>query len=372
MKSFFISLFILMMMACQADNTSFYSASEIPLEISGRHVFDQKKLHFSNSAVSFQFKVKAKKVIIVLESLSSPDEKQANWVQILINEELSNPIFLKKGKNDYVLDLNESENSIKIIKCTENYVGEIIFHGISLQKGDKLLENEPKNKKSILFIGNSITCGYGNMLSIPAPPSGDPLTGFHAVHENAYESYALKTARKRNLEAELCCFSGIGMYRNFDGDTNQTMPKIFDRVFLHKKNSPKWDFSKSNPEIIFINLGTNDYFLESENKPLNENRFIECYVSFIQKLHELYPNAKFICATGSMMSDYWPENKNCLSRLKNNISQILATFQNTEITVTDFHFTPQNAPYGEDYHPSKATHEKMAAELSLYLEKLGY
>ena len=210
------------------------------------------------------------------------------------------------------------------------------------------------------------------MVSIPAPPAGDPLTGFHAIHENAFESYALKTARKRNLEAELCCFSGIGMYRNFDGDTNQTMPKIFDRIFLHKKNSPKWDFSKSNPAVIVINLGTNDYFLESENKTLNEKRFIETYIAFIQKLHQLYPKAIFICATGSMMSDYWPENKNCLSRLKQNISSIISSFKDSETHVSDFHFTPQEAPYGEDYHPSLATHEKMATELSLYLEKIGF
>jgi len=360
------------MISCQADHSVFHDASKIPLKITGRHYFEDSKVKFSNSAVSIRFHVKAKKITLVLESLSSPDEKQANWVQILINGELKEPIFLKKGKYNYDLTFNQPENEVKIIKCTENYVGEIIFHGISSQKDTEFLPITKETKKEILFIGNSITCGYGNMLSISAPPAGDPLTGFHAINENAYESYALKTARKRNLEAELCCFSGIGMFRNFDGDTNQTMPKIFNRVLLHKKNSPDWDFTKSNTSIIVINLGTNDYFLESENKPLNEKRFEECYRNFILKLHQLYPKAIFICATGSMMSDYWPENKQCLSRLKKNISTVISSFQESDILISSFDFTPQNPPFGEDYHPTKATHEKMAIELANYLENLGY
>ena len=354
----------------------FVSANSLLTTISGRYEHNTKYIGFSSSGVSITFAVQSSEFSILIEDCLPRKDSLTNWFEVFVGNSSLGKLLLKPGKNLYPIKIPATIYPsiqpvlIELIKATESAVGEVRFYGIEIpvDSEDGNFDMLAANQLKIEFIGNSITCGYGNMVSIPDQPVGNPLTGFHPHNENAYQSYAMQTARRLNASAVLVCYSGRGMYRNFGGDTTETLPKIYDRIHLQNKKSKTWDHSKQIPDIIVINLGTNDYYLESQNKPLNDSVFVQTYIQFVEKLISYYPNAKIVCANGSMLNDNWPEGKKCWTRIQNNIRQVCDYFHaKGKASIYPFFFAPQKAPFGEDYHPSLATHTRMAEDLTEFI-----
>lgn len=344
--------------------------------VSGRHEYTLDGPIFSQSGTNITFGTNAKIFSLLIQSEPvSIDTSVSNWFTILLNNEYHSTLFIKPGKHFYPFEIPESNpetNFITLVKSTESFVGEVKFCGIQIPRGAHCKIIDPtffENKLKIQFIGNSITCGYGNMVSIPSPPKGNPNTGFHTINENAYEAYGMKTARNLNALSTLVSFSGIGLCRNFDTDTNETMPKIYDRIHLQDKESHLWDHAKQQPDIIVINLGTNDYFAESNGNMLDDSVFVKTYIAFVSKLIKLYPKAKIICANGSMMSNDFPKGRKCWTRIQRNIKAVKNHFKESQDKkIFTFFFTEQKSPYGENYHPSLATHTQMAKELTTFIQ----
>lgn len=364
-----ISLFALA--GCtEMRSTKYISINEFEFsDVGGRYERTEEYISFSCSGAYLRFLQPEEELSVWIEDMAA-DSLNGNWMNVIFADTIYERIRLKQGKQLYHISKPSNKGKfITLSKATEAHVGEVKFYGIELLNAfpDHVLDIHPK--MHIQFIGNSITCGYGNMVSIAAPPAGNPLTGFHTENQNAYYSYAMQTARKLNAAPMLVCFSGKGMYRNFDSDTIETMPKIYDRIHLQNNNSAKWDHAKDKPDIVVINLGTNDYYAEARNKPLNDSVFVQTYIQFVERLLNYYPEAKIICANGSMLRDEWPEGKNCWTRVQASIQKVEQHFKakgNTNIYT--FFFTQQSAPFGEDYHPSLATHTKMAEELSTFIQ----
>ena len=358
---------------CSAFDSSkhtknYVSIHELSHEVYGRYETSKEYISFSCSGVAVTFVQQEEELFVWLEDRAS-NPANGNWMNVIIADTVYTRIQLKQGKQLYLIPtpFNNGE-FITLSKATEAHVGEVKFYGIEMKEKASAVFDRAK-AMNIQFIGNSITCGYGNMVSIEAPPAGNPLTGFHPENQNAYESYAMQTARNLNAAPMLVCFSGRGMYRNFDSDTIETIPKIYDRIHLQNKNSAIWDHTQQIPDIIVINLGTNDYFGESQNKPLNDSVFIQTYIQFVERLIRYYPMAKIVCVNSPMLNDTWPAGKMCSTRLQMCIQNVQEHFQakgNTQIY--RFSFAPESAPYGEDYHPSLATHTKMAEELSTFIQ----
>jgi lysophospholipase L1-like esterase len=286
---------------------------------------------------------------------------------MLVVDENNTPIDtlnLFPGKHWYVVICPKQKNAkqITFIKATESFVGKVVCYEA---KGvEKRVGAIPTVANGILFIGNSITCGYGNQVTNQGESSG-----FHATNENAYDAYAMLTARKLKAPLELVSFSGIGIYRNFNGDTVATMPKIFNKVHLHEPTIVPWNYTKQIPQLICINLGTNDYFLDSQDQPLDEKAFNQKYISFVKHLHSIYPQAKILIMNGPMLNDYWPVGKKCFSRMQERLYEIKTSInQEYPSLVHSFVFSPQQSPYGEDYHPSKQTHQIMSEELTTFIQ----
>jgi len=352
------------------EKKGYVSIHELTHEVYGRYETSKEYISFSCSGVAVTFIQHEEELFVWMED-GAADPANGNWINVILADTVYTHIQLKQGKHLYLIPtpFNNGE-FITLSKATEAHVGEVKLYGIETSKGEKV--NDAFDRKGVMniqFIGNSITCGYGNMVSLAAPPAGNPLTGFHSQNENAQYSYAMQTARNLNAAPALVCFSGKGMYRNFDSDTNETLPKIYDRIHLQNKNSTKWDHTKQVPDIIVINLGSNDYFGESRNEPLNDSVFVHTYIKFVAKLISLYPHAKIICANGSTLRDDWPAGKKCWTRVQASIQKVQEHFKaKGNINIYTFFFTQQSAPYGEDYHPSLTTHTKMAEELTTFIK----
>ncbi|WP_157447051.1 SGNH/GDSL hydrolase family protein [Cytophaga aurantiaca] len=374
---------------CSSEEKKFIMFSGRNHYVYGRYEYKDDYVSFSNSGSSITFGTSTPDVSVLIESLSEPTNPNLNWLLVLVNDSCHTKFSLKPGKHSYALDLPSTKSNtwtITLVKITESHIGRVNCYGFEIPEKESGMEFRPMvtywgkeyyDKNTIIqFIGNSITCGYGNMLSIAPPPNGTPLTGFHSENENAYMSYAMQTARNLRAIPMLVSFSGKGMYRNFDSDTNETMPKIYDRIHLQDSVSAIWEgdpVRETATSLIVINLGTNDYFGESRNEHLNDAVFVKTYIKFVSKIINLYPDSKIICVNGPMLNNNFPAGKKCWTRIQASIIKVQEHFYAMgDKRVYTFFFTPQSAPYGEDYHPSLATHTKMAEELTTFIRTVVY
>lgn len=204
------------------------------------------------------------------------------------------PMKVKFTPNDSILTLAENlKNAIHDVRITyaiEGYDHHPQFR--AFHTDGKIEPNGKKPELKIEFIGNSITCGYGI-------EDTNPQCGFSYDTENHTLTYAHRTARALNADYNVVARSGIGIYRNYgsprQGDI-KTMPHEYDYTMLYNHDL-KWDFSKFTPDIVCINLGTNDLSEGNYDMDLYEAH----YRSFLRHLREVYPDTKIVLLTGSML-----------------------------------------------------------------------
>jgi lysophospholipase L1-like esterase len=186
-------------------------------------------------------------------------------------------------------------HTIMIQKRTEALAGSGEFQGFILDEGKSLLPPLPRPKRRIEFIGNSITCGYG-------VESENPDCHFSAETENACLSYAAITARALQADYALVAYSGRGVVRNY-GDSNKTssntMPVLYDRTCF-SDSITKWNFARWIPQVVVLNLGTNDY----STQPFPDSTvFQDAYAQLLHRVRSLYPGVTMFCICGPMIGE---------------------------------------------------------------------
>lgn len=68
---------------------------------------------------------------------------------------------------------------------------------------------------------------------------------------------------------------------------------------IYGSNLEKWDFAQWIPQVVCINLGTNDFSTNNYNAGLYER----AYRNFLQSVRNAYPNAKIVLLNGPMMAE---------------------------------------------------------------------
>ena len=254
--------------------------------------------------------------------------------------------------------LPEGTHQVKLMYVTEGYDRRAEFRGFLLDKGHELLPPPALSDRKIEFIGNSITCGYG-------VESTDHDAPFLDETCNHYYTYAARTARNLEADEVAVCRSGIGVYRNYDG------PRTGDKVNMNTEythtllydTTEQWDFSRYQPQVVCINLGTND----TSTKGADPKLLRKGYVDLLAQVRKANANAKIVFLCGCMM------NGEALTLVKKTLDDVVAEAnRNGDTQVYRFDFQPQNGDlgYGASWHPSYWQHEQMAGELTPFLRKL--
>ncbi len=215
------------------------------------------------------------------------------------------------------------------------------------------------SERRIEFYGNSITCGYG----ILATDANQP---FKTETEDEGRTFAAQASDSLGAERRTICWSGKGVVQNYGGDTQYpTLPQLSDRV-VPSETGNRQDFTGWVPQVVVIDLGTNDY--STASKQPDSAKFYRTYLAFVDTLHVRYPKARFVLVDGPMMSDGYPAGLNTLSKLKKHIDNIIADVSKRGIQATHLSLTPQgNLGYGADWHPSLAQSALNAKELVVHL-----
>ena len=277
------------------------------------------------------------------------------------------------GQRDSVVTLAtalpDGKHQVKLMYAIEGYEMYPEFWGFVLDEGKKLVDAPAFSDRKIEFIGNSITCGYGN-------EGLNKREGFDYATENHYYSYASITARNLNAQHWVVARSGIGAYRNYNGPRtgNPESNMLVQYEYIGYAWKPElrqeasflresWDFGRYQPDVICINLGTNDTSTNNYDlKLLKQN-----YKKLLQLVRQHNPKAKIVFLSGSML--YEKELKE-VKQLLDEVTVEAKKAGDKEVYRFDMEPINDEKLYGNDWHPNVYMDEKMAGELTAYLRKL--
>ncbi len=275
-----------------------------------------------------------------------------NYYNVLVDNQPAKTIEVL---SDTILNiasgLEQKIHKIQIFKRTEGNQGIGTFKGILLpENGEMLAWNEILGRK-IEFIGNSITCGYGTE-GLSKSEHWKPST------ENNYQSYAPIMSRAFHADYHITAHSGQGAVRNY-GDTEKAsaiaMPNRFNRVF-DEKEQPIWDFSLWKPDVVVINLGTNDF----STQPFpDKKQFQDGYAKLINEVQKQYGTIPVFCIVGPMIDEP------CYSYVKEMVDNFRNNYRNKSVYfvgIPTYLMDPEK-DLGSDTHPNYKGQCKMAAHV---------
>ena len=346
----------------QCEEISFYP-SEDAVKRMGRFIEynDTLYLSYTCSAISFSMTGDRAEAVITSNGSVYADNQQA-WIAVLLNGELINRIKLEAGDNSYVLyEGEELENAeISVVKLTENQMATVGIKSITAN-ASRIAPRPPKDKK-IEFIGDSITCGYGN-------EADDPSDGYDSAQQNGLKTYGYYTAQILDADYSFVSISGLGLisdYTDYVGvkEDYLLMPEVYDYSdtnFQMRRGITEltpWDFGTGS-DIVVINMGTNDYSYTGKREEL-QDEFEEAYYEFLGDVREHNPNADIVCTMGIMGAQL-------LERIENAAARFSKDYNDNRIYTMKFDYQDEADGYGGDYHPSAATHKKAAQQLAEFL-----
>ena len=254
--------------------------------------------------------------------------------------------------------LPDGIHEVFIMNCIESFLPVSEFRGFLLDQDCHLQAKERQYSLRLEFVGNSMTCGYGI-------ESNNPSDTFSKETENHYYAYPALVSKGLNAQYVVVARSGIGVYRNYGGPVEGSvdcLPNLYDYT-LYGDITEVWDFSRYIPDIVCVNLGTNDCVLEGYSIHLLKDAFVK----FSQKLRSIYPDAKIIWMTGCML------HGKPLEDLQSVLDEVVQESKTAgDKCMYRFDFTPQTGDlgYAAGWHPSRQQHERMADELISFMRTI--
>ena len=319
---------------------------------------------FSGTGVEFNFKGKSCNFILCSDSIYNEETHQARFA-VYVNDNLVVDDVLdcpKKEVNVINSDM-ETEAVIKLIKLSESSDSTMGLQSIICDEKALISPSDNKNFK-IEFIGDSITCGYG--------VDGTFEDTYSTHNENVTKAYAYLTAQALNADYSMVSFSGHGIISGYTDNGEKVSHQLVPTYYSKLGNSygvfadniaPKnieWDFSKFQPDIVVINLGTNDTSYARDNEERCREYVCE-YVNFLGTVRKKNPNAAILCVLGVMGQELCPYVEETVKRIKEETgdSNIYALKLNVQ--------APENGVV-VDYHPTYTSHRQAADEVVAYIK----
>lgn len=306
---------------------------------------------YPGSGLRFRFEGKA-----VLLLVSSDTDKNA--LTIVVDHGDPALVLTAKGDNTLAVasDLDPGSHTIEIYKRSNSSQGILTFKDIQFPEGG-LLEPSPLPTRHLLFIGDSVTCGVGvenNSVCRPdlSHPANDP-----------YNSYGMLLSRRLDAQVELVCYPGRGLVRDYRGltiaDGVPNAPQFFDLSIAADDPTARseWNPLHSQPDLIVVSLGTNDFNLE-RSKPIDPQTWVADYVAFVRSLRKTYPVAKIMLTEGAIVTD---------PRLRQMVEDTVTAAADKQVSYVPSNHYPGN---GCDGHPTRQQHIRMADDFEPAIRKL--
>lgn len=347
-----------------------YKATAENVKLLGRTYFNEDKLYCALSGTGAEFSFTGTKCTVDISGDStamnaSAADNQAR-VGIYVNGERVIDDMVDNLRESYDVFSSDTPQdvTVSIVKLSESPMSTLAIDNIKVT--GSVIKPTPDKDVLIEFVGDSITCGYG---------SDDPVkeNHFSTKTEDVTKAYAYKTAKNLDADYSLVSFSGYGIISGYsDGNkkvSNQTVPQYYTKLgFSWSPNGSfvpaniDWDFTKRQPDVIVINLGTNDDSYTKTEKDRQEEYAAE-YVNFLKTIREKNPDAKILCTLGVM-------GDRLFEYVQKAADDYSAETGDKNIYTMKFDVQSPADGYSADWHPSVTTHDKAAAKLSEEIKKL--
>ncbi len=228
------------------------------------------------------------------------------------------------------------EHTIKVLKQSEAQVSLSVLNGIELT--GELYDAPTKREFLIEFIGDSITSGYGNLGDSSTQDAGS------ALWSDGTSAYAFLTAEALSADANIISCSGIGIDKGYM-DFNEAA--FYSKASYYRDNSKEHNDNSNTPDLVVINLGTNDLSCGS-----TEDAFKAGVSELITSVRTFYNNDELpvLWVYGMMGTARFEWTKSVLQDFNNVYTLSL----------------PQNSQ-GGNWHPNAEAHVNAAAKLAEFI-----
>jgi hypothetical protein len=309
-------------------------------------------------------------------SNSSNLSKQAYLVVFIDGEEdptKGTTIVLNQNIEEYTLvsGLPEGFHTVKVLKRSEAIDSNTSLMQLST---DGIFSTPPLAKNfRIQYIAASSSTGYGNL--------GSSSVSKSSANSHGLLAFAYLTSYLLDAETSIFSSSGWGVSRGYNtgGAINETqnIPAAYQYFAINDANTVfttpgTWNHSDYVPDVVVVNLGTNDFnssgynSMNTEQKAALVSRFIADYSAFLVLLNNQYPNAVIIVAYGLM------GEASTLGGFTNQAIQ-LANQTIGETVCVPFQMEAAGTapnPYGSNYHPNVGTSMNVAQALATLIHTL--
>lgn len=334
-----------------------YILNEENVKLLGRTILIGENLWMAWSATGVEFEFEGKELeVSVLGGKAATDFSVDNCfakIGIYVDGVRVTTDLVRQAKKTYEIVKSEVERKVKvcILKLSEAPMSTI---GIEPIVTEGKISPVERCEHRVEFIGDSITCGYG-------VDDLDLRNTFSTATEDVTKGYAYLTAKELGVDANIISCSGYGVLSGYTGDpqvqnTSELLPPYYEKLgfsrdYFEGEISPQavaWDFCKYQPELVVLNLGTNDNSFCQEMQE-RWDLFTERYVSFLQMIRKNNPHAMILCVYGVMEDRIAPTVEKAVEVYRK---------QSGDERITYLYITPDDGSrgYAVDYHPAPATH----------------
>ncbi len=347
MKRLIIALAFLSIGLSGFSQTKLISASHDAFRYVGRFDFSNpREVRYDWSGVYIQFSFRGTELAFRMS------DSGHNYYNVLVDDRAAKVIEVKSDTTLVIAkDLSTQIHRVQIYKRTEGNQGTGTFKGILIPENGEMLAWKDIPTRKIEFIGNSITCGYGTE-GLSKSERWKPST------ENNYQSYAPIMARAFKADYHIVAHSGMGVVRNYgykEKVSPSAMPDRFNRVF-DEKEQPLWNFKSWKPDVVVINLGTNDF----STQPYPDKAVFKAgYEKLINEVRRQYDDLPIFCMVGPMTDEP------CYSYVKEMVEDFRAVYQKKNVYfvgIPTYLMNPEK-DLGSDTHPNYMGQRKMAAHV---------
>lgn len=293
------------------------------------------------------------------------------------NGEVAERFGLRGGEQWVTLHKAEQwgTHRVEIVKLSENERGKcgvLAFASDGELRPAASAEQSSKGDQAekplkIEFLGDSITCGFGN--------EAKDLSVFRTEDENGWAAYGAVCARELEAEASYVSVSGISVTCP---EGNRYLSHFMDEIYEYTDlymdeklglEAEKWDFAAHPQDVVVINLGTNDANIikfESDWEKAEKGivHFKEAYKRFLKRVRELNgPDTLIFCTLGSM--EYF-----LYSDLKETVADYVEETGDPNVALYRIHgINLLTEGIGAVTHPSAKSDLRMGKEVACILRR---
>jgi lysophospholipase L1-like esterase len=255
----------------------------IPANVGGRVTQDMR---FGWPGIYFEGRFTGTDVIVEVES-------GTEHFRVLVDG-VERAVLTKPGRARLqITGLAAGAHVVRLEKLTESQSGGGRFLGFFTRTGQPLPLQ--RRARQIEFIGDSHSVGYGNSSATRQCTEAQ-------VHDTTDTQRAFGPLIAKRLDADyrVTAYSGYGIVRNYAGHKpGENLPFLYDRA-IPGESAPAVADSAWRPQVIVINLGTNDFSTPLEpgeawaDAAALRADYRARYTAFVRRLRASQPQARFL------------------------------------------------------------------------------